>query len=261
MGNEKKYISKTDFHNGRQFAKINKHIDTCLFLLEKLISYNTQCRLEVTERFKIENYIIDYRTEQFGYYDNTLKSIYYSCYSLKHVFDISTYMNLNGIENTIGETLENQRKYITFNAIVKLCSIFEYTRGVFEKEIPTKKYLDNMKKKYGAKADSLLLLRDFRNTVHSNGKWDIEKKNGDLRYFLREGEQVLKSGDVFKYDYWKLYIMIKDCLELSKLMALDNEATKVRQTKIKVNGQNVVSVKTEMTLKDWDNLFDQYKSE
>lgn len=259
MNHEKKYISHTDFHNGDQFIKINKQIDSCLTLIKKLILFNDKCKTEVANIKNVDSYIIDYRINQFGYYDNTLKSIYYSCYSLKYVFDISTYMNLNDIGNTIGETLENQRKYITFNAIVKLYSIFEYTRGVFEKEIPTTKYFDNLKKKYGAKADSLLLLRDFRHTVHSNGKWDMEKKKGDLRYFLREGEQVLKSGDVFKYDHWKLYTMIKDCLELSKLMALDNEATKVRQTKIKVNGQNVVSVKTEMTLKDWDNLFDQNK--
>lgn len=260
MANEKKYISKTEFHNGKQFAKFNKHIDTCLTLLERLISYNSECRIKTTEKLQVEKYIIDYRIDQFGYYENTLKSIYYSCYSLKHVYDISTFMNFKKIDNTIGETLENQRRYITFTAIVKLSSMFEYTRKVYEKNIKVKKgesYFDKLRTKYSEKVDSLELLNNFRNTIHNNGKWNPKNSTNNLTYKLREGEQVIKPGDTFIYDHWKIYRIIKDCLELNMLMALDNEAERLRHTRLEINGEKLAVLKTDLTDEDLDKIFNK----
>jgi hypothetical protein len=260
MRNEKRYISETDFHNGKQFAKINQHIDTCLTLLEKLISYNTECRIKTLEKLQVENYIIDYRIDQFGYYENTLKSIYYSCYSLKHIYDISTFMNFRKIDNTIGDRLNNQRAYITFTAIVKLSSMFEYTRKVYEKNIEKEKggsYFDKLRTKYPDKVDSLKLLNNFRNTIHSNGKWKPKNKTDKLTYKLREGEQEINPGDTFKYDHWKIYRIIKDCLELNMLMALDNEAERLRQTRLEINGQKLAVLKTDLTAEDWDKIFNE----
>src|SRR5436853_281325 len=164
MTTERKYISKTDFYKEPEFIKINKHIDTCLILLERLIYYNNDCRKTVATQLDIDSHIIDYRCDQFRYYENILKGIYYSCYSLKFVYDTSTFMNFKGIENRIGETIENQRRYITFSAIVNLSGIFEYTRKVYEKNISSP-YFENLKKEYSDKADSLELLRNFRNTI------------------------------------------------------------------------------------------------
>ena len=258
MTQNKTYISSFDFHNQKQFAKINKHIDICLTLIEKLIKFNTECRDEVTEKLQIENYIIDYRIDQFGYYDNTLKSIYYSCHSLKFIYDTSTFMNFKGIENTIGDTLENQRTYITFNAIVKLSSMFEYTAKIYNEKIPKGKYIIKLKEKYSEKADSLILLKKFRNTIHSNGKWHPEStldlKEG-LKYKLRTGEIIIKEGEPFLYDHWKIYRIIKDCIELNKLMALDNVAKILRQTKLNVNGQKLAVLKTSMTTDDLNRIF------
>jgi len=249
------YISKSDFHEGKQFAKINQHIDTCLKLIENLILLNNQCRIEVVEKLKVDNHIIDYRIDQFGYYDNTLKSIYYSCYSLKSIYEVSTYMNFKKIDNTIGNTLNNQRSYITFNAIVKLSSIFEYTRKVYEKNITKGPYFEKLKNRYSNKVDSLDLLNSFRNTIHSNGKWKPKNKKDNLEYDLREGLQVIKPGETFTYDHWKLYRIVKDCLVLSKLMALDNEALRLRETRLEVNGQKLSVLKTDLTPDDWDNIF------
>jgi len=251
----KTYISKSDFHEGRQYAKINQHIDTCLKLIENLILLNTQYRIEVENKLQVDNYIIDYRVDQFGYYHNTLKSIYYSCYSLKNIYEVSTYMNFRKIDNTIGDTLNNQRSYTTFNAIVKLSSIFEYTRKVYEKNITKGPYFKKLKEKYSDKVDSLDLLNSFRNTIHSNGKWSPRNEKDKLEYHLREGKQIIKPGDTFKYDHWKLYMMIKDCLELSKSMALENEAIRLRDTRLVVNGQKVAVLKTDLTQDDWDNIF------
>ncbi len=259
MSNRIKYITKKGFLNGKEFAKINRHIDTCLSLLERLISFNHDCRKQVADELIIDEYIIDYRSDQFLYYENALKSIYYSCYSLKYVYDISTFMNFKAIENTIDDILEIQRRDITFTSIVKLSSIFEYTRKVYEKKIIGKNYFEKLKSKYSDKVHSLELLSNFRNTIHSNGKWDTENKKGDLRYMLRVGEQIIKSGVTFKYDHWKLYRIVKDCLELSKLMALDNEAEKTRATRLEINGQKLTVVKTEMTSNDWDNIFNKTK--
>lgn len=258
MTNKKTFISKTDFHNGHQFAKINKHIDTCLTLVERLIKLNAKCRAEVADNLKIENYIIDYRADQFGYYDNTLKSIYYSCHSLKYVYDTSTFMNFREIDNTIGDTLDNQRAYITFTAIVKLSSMFEYTRKVYEKNISGSPYFDKLREKYSDKVDSLELLNNFRNTIHSNGKWKPKNNTDNLTYNLREGEQVIKPGETFKYDHWKIYRIIKDCLELNMLMALDNEAERLRQTRLEINGQKLAVLKTDMTTEDWDKIFNTH---
>lgn len=246
------YISKIDFHNGEQFVKINEHIDTCLTLLEKLIKFNLDCKFEVNNIFNIENIIIDYRIEQFDFYNENLKSIYYSCYSLKHIYDTSTFMNLKGIENTIGETIENQRAYITITAIVKMSSIFEYTRKVYEKNITGSFYFEKLKIKYSDKVDSLQLLHNFRNTIHSNGKWYPKKKSDYLIYNLREGEQIIKTGDTFKYDYWKIYRIIKDCLELNKLMALDNEEERLRKTRLNIDGQTISVLKTDITIEGWN---------
>jgi hypothetical protein len=255
MNRPKKFISKADFHSGKQFAKINKHIDTCLTLLEKLILFNNECRIETAEKLQVESYIIDYRVDQFGIYENTLKSIYYSCYSLKYVYGISAHMNLRKIENTIGNTLDNQRADITFTAIVKLSSMFEYTRKIYEKNISGKPYFDELRNKYFDKVDSLELLNNFRNTILSNGKW-LPKNNVDnLIYNLRDGEQVIKPGDTYKYDHWKIYRLIKDCLELNKLMALDNEAERLRQTRLVINGQKIVALKTDLTSEDLERIF------
>lgn len=247
MSHEEKNISRQDFHTGKSFVKINRHIDTCLSLIERLIIYNHECRSSVSGKLRITSYPIDYRSDQFAYYENSLKSIYYSCYSLKYVYDISVLMNMQNVGSTIGLTLENQRRDITFTSVVKLSSIFEYTRKVYEKNISGSRYFEKLKTKYAAKVDSLELLNNFRNTIHSNGKWDIENKKGNLTYSLRAGEQVIKSGEIFKYDHWKLYRIIKDCLELSKLMALDNELLN--------NEQNLVSVKTDLSPEFLDKLF------
>ena len=257
MTQNKTYISSSDFHTGKQFTKINKHIDICLTLIGRLFKFNEKCRNEVIENLQIKNYIIDYRADQFNYYDNTLKSIYYSCFSLKYVYDISTFMNFKKIDNTIGFTLDNQRAYITFTAIVKLSSMFEYTRKIYEKNISGKHYFDKLREKYFDKIDSLELLNNFRNTIHSNGKWEPKSNVDNLIYSLREGEQVIKPGDTFKYDHWKIYRIIKDCLELNKLMALDNEAERLRQTRIEINGQKLSVLKTDMTNEDWNKIFNK----
>lgn len=255
-----KFISRKDFHDGEHFKKLNKHIDICLELIRHLLAYNAKCKSEVASKLQIDSYIIDYRADQFGYYENVLKGIYFSCHSLKYSYDISTSMNHSSIENGIIETLDNQRKYITFNAIVRLSSIFEYTRGVYERNVkPNKKgkgksYFELLKERYSDKVDSMELLNDFRNTIHSNGKWNPRKGKGDLVYQLREGQQVIKTGEMFTYDHWKLYSIVKDCLELNKLMALDNETERLRVAKFEIKGKKIGILQTKMTLKDWDDL-------
>lgn len=260
MPQNKTYISSSDFHKGKQFAKINKHVDICLTLIERLIKFNDQYRADVANNLKIENYIIDYRVDQFGYYDNTLKSVYYSCLSLKNVYDISTFTNFRGIENTIGDTFENQRSYITFTAIVKLSSIFEYTRKSYEKKIKGTPYFDKLKVKYNEKVNSLELLNNFRNTIHSNGKWNPKNGVDILKYKLREGEQIVKPGETFVYDYWQIFRLVKDCIELNKLMALDNDTEKLRQTRLQINGKKLAVLKTDLTTEEWDKIFNKVQS-
>ncbi|NVO04213.1 MAG: hypothetical protein HXX09_16085 [Bacteroidetes bacterium] len=257
MTDASKYVSKSDFHHGKQFVKINKHIDTCLTLLERLILYNNECRNIVAEKLNIPDHIKDYRLDQFGYYENTLRSVYYSCFSLKYIYDISTFMNFKRIENTIGETLDNQIRYITFTSIVKMSSIFEFTRKVYEKNITRKNYFDNLIKKYSDKGVSLKLLSDFRNTIHSNGIWNPDNKKDTLQYYLREGIQIIMPGEHFKYDNWQIYRIFKDCLELNKIMALDNEALRVRETRLEINGQKLYALKTDITEREMDNIFNK----
>lgn len=254
MERTKNYIRRDDFHNGKLFTKVNKDIDTCLALISRLISQNDECLKMVVDKLKVPDYIIDYRIAQFDFYRNALISVYYSCYSLKHVYDISTYMNFKGIDNTIMETLDNQRRFNTFNAIIRLQGMFEFSRREFEETLDKKNYFQNMKEKYPEYSKSLELLNNFRNTVHNNGKWN---KDNDLVYELRAGTQTIKKGRAFVYDHWKLYRIVKDCLDLHKLLALDNVEVKVRETHWQINGERIATVKTEMTLEDWDILAEQ----
>ena len=163
-------------------------------------------------------------------------------------------MNLKNIENTIGDTLENQKAYVTFTGIVKLSSIFEYTRKIYEENIASGSYFSNMKNKYSEKAESLELLNSFRNTIHTNGDWHPKNKKDNLVYKLRSGEKIIKPGQPFEYDHWKLYRIVKDCIELNKLMALDNQPKKIRQTKLEINGQRLSVMKTDLSLEDWDKI-------
>ena len=256
MENSKKYVRKEDFHKSAIFLKINRDINTCLKLIEKLISVNKTIWKEVTEELKIPNHIIDYRIEQFGYYENTLKGIFYSCYSLKYFFEISTRMNFGSIHNTLGQTLDNQRRYITFNAIVKLSSIFEFARREYERTVEGKNYYDKMAKKYSDLARSTELLNNFRNTIHSNGIWG---RKSPLEYDLREGRQVIQSGEPIKYDHWKLYRMVKESLELHKILALENKALNLRKLKLSVNGQQLAMLETDLNPKDLDKIFENKK--
>ncbi|NBG67358.1 hypothetical protein [Acidiluteibacter ferrifornacis] len=240
------YIRKEDFHESRKFIKINRDIDVCLVLIEKLLSFNRVIWKDVTNALKIPSHIIDYRVEQFGYFENTLQSIFYNCYSLKNFYDVSTYMNYKGINNTLGHTFNNQRRYITFNAIVKMSSIFEFTRKEYERTIKGKNYFEKMALKHSDLARSVELLNHFRNTIHSNGIWDKEGKKKPLEYNLREGKQIIKSGEPFKYDHWQLYRIIKDSIELHKVLALNNEAMRLRKSRLSVNGQQLSILKTDL---------------
>ncbi len=238
-----KYISKQDFHKGKYYLKLDRHINTCLSLLFRLLEFNSECENEVKAKLDIEEHLIDFRLEQFGYYHQTLLSMIYDCYSLINVYDVNSYMRASGIEVTLGHLFENQRSYITFNGIVKMSSIFEYCRKEYEQTISGKGYYTKMKEKYSQLANSLELLNNFRNTIHSNGKWNFpfEKTKPDkLIYHLREGKQEIKSGEPFAYDHWQLYRLIKDGIELHKQLALSNEAVRIR----KVRGtKNIIAVK------------------
>lgn len=260
MNNKIKYISKNSFHSGKQFSKINRHIETCLRLLERLIAFNNKCKTETSKKLKIEDYVIDYRTEQFTHYEKLLHNIYYSCFSLKHIYDISTFMNFRKIDNDIMGTLNNQEKHIAFTAIIKLSSIFEYTRKIYDEKTPTDKYFEHLKTKYSDKAESLELLKNFRNTIHSNGIWHpYSKTKKNLVYNLRQGQQIIKTGESIKYDYWKIYRIIKDCLELNMLMALDIDAARIRNTRFVINGERIAIVKVE-AIKANDKKNDRKKS-
>ena len=232
-----KYVRKTDFHNSSYFKKINNHIDACLLLIERLIKLNKDSLKIVAETLKVPDYIIDFRIEQFRYYHEALAGIYYGCYSLKNVYETSTIMNFKGIDTTIGIALITQERYISFMGIVNMSSIFEFTRNNYEKNIKGKPYYEKMKGKYRGLGESQELLNNFRNTIHSNGIWEREKP---LTYSIRAGRIEIKNGEVIVYDYWKLYRIVKDCIELSKLMALDNKANLIRDTRLSQGKEKIV---------------------
>lgn len=244
-----KFFTPEEFHKSEPFQKLNKHIDTCASLLKKIISFNKKCQEEAQSLLQIDKHIIDYRTNQFNFYHNTLDSVLYSCLSLKYVFEIN---NLKSdLFDSLNHTIENQRSYITFNAIVKFYSILEYTRKVFDKKTTPKDYFGNLQRKYPDLAESLILLKHFRHTIHSNGKWEPKQNGKNLTYNLREGKQIIKPGEVFIYDHWLLYRLFKDCIKLSLLIALDNEPNKVRSTTFQIDGVKPAVLITNI---DWDKL-------
>jgi len=249
MEANKNYISRTDYNMLPEVIKNNKHIDFCLKLIKKLIDYNSECKAIVGNKHDVPNYIIDYRIVQFDLYENILKCIYYNCFSLKYVYDISTYMGFKEIKNTtIGNILEQQRKHVTFSSIVMIAGIFEDSRKEFEQKKETKNYFKDMEKKYPVQTKLFQLLNDFRNTVHSNGKTSKE-----LSYKTRSGTLTIKKGEVFQYDHWLLYRIIRDSIELHKLLALDNEAAMIRRANI-AGVKNAAVLRTSVTMEDWDRL-------
>jgi len=231
------YVRKTDFHESKEFLKINRHIDTSLRLIERLVKYNDECLKEVQEQLQVENYIIDYRIDQFKHFKETLSAIFYSCFSLKYVYDISASMRLFQLDTTIGLTLRSQTRTITFNCIIQMIGIFEFTRKRFEQEIKGKKYYSALKEKYPKLGESLELLTNFRNTIHSNGIWE---KKTLLEYNLQTGPIAIKEGEPILVEIWLLYRLIWDCIKLSKLMALNNKPAFYRETRLINGGDKVV---------------------
>lgn len=256
MNTSTSYISRVDF-NERHFKKINRKIEVCLKLIERLVKFNKECEEEVIAKLNVENYIIDYRVEQFQYYHQTLAGIYYGCYSPKHVYDISTMMNFNKVKTTIGIALATQQSHITFAGIVQMSSMLEYTRKDFEKNIKGSKgsnYLELLKEKYPKLGSSLELLNHFRNTIHLNGKWSKDKP---LEYHLRNEKVSIKKGEQLQYDYWTLYKIVRDCIELSKILALDNEPNFIRETRLRNGGDKAVVLNTKIDIK---KLFEDSRS-
>jgi hypothetical protein len=184
MEKKKNYVRKVDFHASKEFQKIDKHINTSLDLIKRLAKYNDVCLKEVQAQLQVEDYIIDYRVDQFKHFKETLSGIFYSCFSLKYVYEISAIMRLYHLETTIGLALNSQIRTITFNCIVQLVGTFEFTRKKFEKEIKGKNYYNSLKEKYPKLGESLELLINFRNTIHSNGIWE---KKTPLEYNLQRG--------------------------------------------------------------------------
>ena len=74
-------------------------------------------------------------------------------------------MNLEGISNHINHTLNSQKRYIIFNVIVKVSSIFEFIRHEYETTLNEKSHFDKMAIKYSDLARSTELLNNFRNTI------------------------------------------------------------------------------------------------
>ncbi|MGN6194985.1 MAG: hypothetical protein ACTHOB_08600 [Ginsengibacter sp.] len=237
MGKKPTYIRKVDFHSGKDFLKIDRHINTSLRLIERLAKYNDECLKEVQQQLQVEDYIIDYRIEQFKHIKETLSGIFYSCFSLKYVYEISASMRLFSLDSTIGGALNTQMRNITFNSIIQMVATFEFTRKKFEHQIKATKYLDAVKEKYPKVGESLHLLTSFRNTIHANGIW---QKKVALEYKLRNRSITIKDGDPIVVEVWLLYRLISDCIKLCKLMALDNKAAFYRETHLTNGAEKVV---------------------
>lgn len=231
------YIRKADFHESKEFLKIDRHINTSLRLIELLVKYNDECLKEVQEQLQVENYIIDYRIDQFKHFKETLSAIFYNCFSLKYVYEISASMRLFQLDTTIGLALKSQIRSITFNCIIQMVGTFEFTRKKFEQEIKGSNYYNALKEKYPKLGESLELLINFRNTIHSNGIWE---KKTPLEYKLQKGIITIKEGDPILVEMWLLYRLIWDCIKLSKLMALDNKPAFYRETHLTNGGEKVV---------------------
>ncbi len=74
-----------------------------------------------------------------------------------------------------------------------------------------------------------------------------------LEYSLRTGNITIKKGEHFLVDHWKLYRIVRDSIELNKLMALDNPPNKLRDTRLKAGDQKLVVLQTNI---DFRKLFD-----
>lgn len=226
-------ISEQDFENHKNFKKLTKQVDTCLVLIERLSQKAKDISISLEKQLPEPPVnAVDPRINQFAYIINTLASIHFNCTALSQSFPIITKMNQRGINGSIGGILENQRSYITFNAIVKFVSILEYTRKSFiiTKPSGSSKFYENIEKEYGTEAVSYNLLRNFRNCIHSNAFWH---GNQPLVYHIRdEGKVTINPGDSFKYNHWLLYRLFLDSIRLHEKFALNSEAPKVWKTNL-----------------------------
>ncbi len=102
--------------------------------------------------------------------------------------------------------------------------------------IAKKNYFDNLTKEYPNLGKSYNLLRNFRNTVHNNAKWD---KKEPLEYIIRNKKHTINKGDYFYYEHWQLYRLVKDSISLHKKLALENKPKKLRHTTLTINGQKL----------------------
>ena len=74
-------------------------------LIERLVKYNEECLKEVQEQLQVNSYIIDYRIDQFKHFKETLSTVFYNCFSLKYVYEISATMRLFQLDTKIGLAL------------------------------------------------------------------------------------------------------------------------------------------------------------
>lgn len=227
MKPSKTYINRKDFHESEHYKKLERRVNTCLMLIKRLIDHNQECERVVMEKWPVEAYIIDYRIDQFKLFHDTLCGIYFGCYASKDTYNASIHMNAFKIDTTIYKALLSLQKMMTLAAIVQVYSMLEFTRKDFEKNIKGKDYFTQLKLRYPGLGDSLLLLFNLRNTIHSDSKWE---KDTPLVYSLLYGKVTIKKGEHFKYDYWTLYKLFRDGIELAKQMALDNAPNLIRET-------------------------------
>ncbi|MBL7759133.1 MAG: hypothetical protein JNK08_00395 [Sediminibacterium sp.] len=245
MDQKKIYISRKDFHESDHYKKLERRVNTCLMLIKRLIDHNQECERVVREKWSVESYIIDYRIDQFKLFHNTLCGIYFGCYASKDTYNASIHMNAFKIDTTIYKALLAHQKMMTLAAIVQVYSMLEFTRKDFEKNIKGKDYFSQLKLKYPGLGDSLSLLYNLRNTIHSDSKWE---KDTPLVYRLLKGEVTIKKGDYFEYDHWTIYKLFRDGIELAKQMALDNEPNLVRNTHFNLGKHRIAVVQ----LKNFD---------
>ena len=78
--------------------KLHRQIKVIQYLINKLIKLNLENHSKVINKLKVPFEYEDYRVEQFGYIDNTLKSLFFSACSISNYQKVAIEMKDHQIE-------------------------------------------------------------------------------------------------------------------------------------------------------------------
>ena len=188
-----------------------RNINVLLYLLKKLHRYASQKQHEllIVTLKKDKKYLEDCRITAFGLLRTIIFCAINDTYSFQQNFNdkrflkIKAELNEGFSEQFMVIALEN---YPIYNYIIRIQSIMEASTRKFISQSEFGSYLKELTP---AKCNAYYILKGWRNTIHKNGRIDIEES-----YDYRNKKIFIPKDKGFEFEFWTLYRISKDLIDI-----------------------------------------------